>query len=220
MGALMAIVNPNDRYETENEERKNAWSILRTIPLYIEDYKKFLNEGDNLKEYFEKKWGFWPPCPPGSPTCNFEFLNYFSSYIDNVDRFNLGSVDLGNLDYFFSKTIDGAHKLFDPNGNQVEYDKENTIIDVKIDLSAPTTLILSELKEKIESIRKTLEIEVNSQKKHNHIEFLILTLKDIGINRKEMRHLLLPANIKSLPSDHEQKKAFLKQIDRVLKKYP
>lgn len=214
---LMSLLSDKKRFSNETEERNRAWGLLKKIPEYIDDYKKSINQPKESKHHLKNKWGFWPLCDPSQKRGSFEFLNFFSSYIRDVDRF-ICHLDFDGLNEFYRIKRGDETILCAPSGNEIEDIVLDSTIEATIDISAPIMVLCKEFKEKIEHIQSTFQISPKNQKKHDHLEYLSITLLQIGYTEKEIKELLLQEDIKKLPYDDEIRKAAIRSIARRLSK--
>lgn len=214
----MATLTDEEKFENEVDERKEAWNKLRTIPEYIQDYNDIKNEkfkeGSPELERIKNTWGFWPLEDPESKNGNFDFICNFSSYIPDVDRFQSG-INWNGFEYFSSK--DGY--LIDPNGYRGEkIDKVSPFINAEIDLRIPLHVLRKEFEDRIREFKSILDLQKQNTKKHDHIDYLILCLKKLKLDNKEIINRLLPIKYQSLKYDNQHKKDEIQKIRNRLNK--
>lgn len=212
----MPLITDDDKFQNEQEERTKAWSKLRVIPEYIRDYK--LTQQSTLSETeqqeIETTWGFWPLANPNEEM-SFEFLCYFSDYNEKVSRF-ISPINWQGLENFEGRN----GKLYDPHGDYVKDLKNfNPKISLEIDLTAPTSVLVQQLKRDIEYFKSMLEIKTSSTRTHDHLEYLTHCLLKVGLKESEIIDRLLSEADKSKTYDDGSRLAAIEAIRRRIKKH-
>ena len=215
----MSLLSAKDKFENEQQEREEAWKLLRNIPEYKEDYeltvrlsaKKTKSNLQKIKE-IEEKWGFGTLENPEKERPNFELLNFFSDYNPEVSR-NNSTVDFGDLKHFYRK----GGVIYDPNDNACNEPESPSEVTVKIDIEAPIGAILEELKSGLKHIKALYDIPKKNTPSHDHLTFLVHTLQDIGLNKSEIIDRLTPDEKKIPPYNPKRREARRKEITRCFK---
>lgn len=208
----MAQTSPENQFDRENEERQKAWNTLKTIPEYVVDYERSLKLNptvvtEQIKK-FENRWGFYPLCDPAAEFPSFDFLNSFSSYVSEVDRFK-EVVNFKGLD-LFSRNKEGA--LLDPNGRYCEDKNLPDEVEIKINIKARPTVIMNELKTKLANIQAIFGFNTGNSRMHDHLDYLVKLLVKNGFSNEEVQDRLTPPEIKKLGYDHEMRKSCRERI--------
>jgi hypothetical protein len=214
----MALLSDKKRLKRELEECQLTWNLLRTVPEYIKDYnltvklraKKSKSNSLKIKE-LEEKWGFGTLENP-EEGLSFEFLNFFSEYNPEISRFN-STVDFGDVIHFYRK--EGV--IYDPEDNACNELKSPSEVTVKIDIEAPIGVILEELKSGLKHIKALHDIPNKNTPSHNHLAFLVATLKRIGLKKSEIIDRLTPDDLKNPPYNIKRRAAKRKEIRRCFK---
>lgn len=215
----MTLLSKEKKLEREQKECREAWKLLSNIPEYRDDYKATVKLGAKkskqnllkIKE-LEKKWRFGTLANPDEGP-SFEFICFFSDYRPEVSRHN-STVDFGGLEHFYR--MDGV--IYDPGDNACNEIESPSEVTVKIDIEAPISVIIKELKSGLKHIKALFDIPKKNTSPHDHLSFLVDTLQRIELNKSEIIDRLTPKDIKSLPYDHEDREAARKQISRRINK--
>jgi len=215
----MVLLSDKKRLKREQEECQQAWDLLRTIPEYIRDYnftvklrdRKSKSNLQKIKE-LEVKWKFGTLVNHDDESPSFEFYCFFSDYNPEVSR-NNSTVDFGDIIHFDRK--DGV--ICDPEGNPCDKEKPPSEVNVKIDIEAPIGVILEDIKSGIKHIKALYDIPNKNTPSHNHLAFLVATLKRIGLNKSEIIDRLTPDDLKNPPYNIKKRNAKIKEITRCIK---
>ena len=216
----MALLSDKDKFEREEEERQQAWDLLRTVPEYIKNYKQTIKLRTNKSKsnskkikVIEEKWGLGTLENPDKKRPSFEFLNFFSDYNPEVSR-NKSTVAFGGIEFFYRKD----EAIYDSNDNKCNGIESPSEVTATIDIEAPIGLILKELKLKLEHIKTLFDIPKKNTSSHDHLTFLVDTLQRAGLSKSKIINRLTPKHIISLPYDDERRESVRKQITRRIKK--
>jgi hypothetical protein len=216
----MALLTEKDKFKREEEERQQAWDLLRSVPEYIKAYKQTVRlrakkpKSDSKKiKAIEEKWGFGTLENPEEERPSFEFLNFFSDYNTEVSR-NNSVVDFKGLENFSRK----RGVIYDPNDDPCEKQTPPSEVTVKIDVEAPIGVILKEIKSGLEHIKSLFDIPNKNTSSHDHLVFLVDTLQRAGLSKIKIVNRLTPKHIISLPYDEGQRESVRKRIIRRIKK--
>ena len=202
----MANVSSDDRYNREENERIRAWSILRKIPEYIADYAS-AQKGLLSAKQVMSKWGFAPLTNPENDGVNLEFADYFSSYIPEVSRFEK-VVDFEGIDNFSRE----GNVIIDPNNDPIDVSGLPQFISLKINIYAPTTVLINEFQSGVEHIKSVFKIPAKNSSTHDHLEFLVQILVKAELAKKDIIDRLLLDDLKDSDYDDVRRQAYRKRI--------
>lgn len=212
----MATIKSEDRFKNEEIERNIAWNILRSIPEYQNDYDHSLNldpQSDKAKiQALKEKWSFYPLIDYRSKYGGLDFMFLFYNYKDDVTP-SQSSVSLGGLEMI---TKDKEGNLRDIEDQIISIDQILPLVNVEVDITKPTEIILDELKIKLKNLKALMSLPKFNSKKHDHLEFLSQMLYRAGIPFDKITKYLMSEDKKKLDKNHERIIALKKQLRRFI----